>query len=200
MSQRPVTKSATTRRAARTNTAGATAIDPYVAEVSAHVSAELARRVGTLRARGVEPGTLGAPDDLARRMLAAVPEPSPWSELGPFYSTTGLARVLGGVSRQAVDERRRRRTVVALRTADGAWVYPAFQLDDRNQVVRGLGEVLGRFRPRTPDDEWMIAAFLAAPQPALGGDSIADHLRRGGDLVPALALAGERAGRWSSRS
>jgi hypothetical protein len=180
----------------RGNTA-ATAVDPYVAEVSARVSAELADRVSTLRERGVEPVALGDPDALAQRMLAAVPEPSPWSELGPFYSTTGLARVLGGVSRQAVDERRRRRTVLALRTADGVWVYPAFQLDARNQVVRGLAEVLGRFAPRTPDDEWMVAAFVAAPQPALGGASIADHLASGGDLAPVLVLAGERARTWT---
>ena len=55
---------------------------------------------------------------------------------GPFYSTAGLARVLGGVSRQAIEERRRRRTVLALRTADDAWVYPAFQLDEHNRVMR----------------------------------------------------------------
>jgi hypothetical protein len=180
----------------RGNTA-ATAVDPYVAEVSARVSAELAERVNTLRERGVEPDALGEPDALARRMLAAVPEPSPWSELGPFYSTAGLARVLGGVSRQAVDERRRRRTVLALRTADGVWVYPAFQLDGRNQVVRGLSDVLARFEPGSPDDEWMVAAFLAAPQPGLDGASVADHLRSGGDLGAVLALAGERARSWA---
>jgi hypothetical protein len=180
----------------RGNTA-ATAVDPYVAEVSARVSAELAERVSTLRERGVEPDALGEPDALARRMLAAVPEPSPWSELGPFYSTAGLARVLGGVSRQAIDERRRRRTVLALRTADGVWVYPAFQLDGRNQVVRGLAEVLARFDPGSPDDEWMVAAFLAAPQPGLDGASVADHLRSDGDLGAVLALAGERARAWA---
>jgi hypothetical protein len=126
-----------------------------------------------------------------------VPEPSPWTELGPFYGTSGLARVLGGVSRQAVEERRRRRTVLALRTADGVWVYPAFQLDDRNRVVRGLAEVLDRFRPSEPDDEWMVAAFVAAPQPGLGDRSIVDHLRSGGDVAEALALADERASRWA---
>jgi hypothetical protein len=164
------------------------------------VSAELARRVDTLRRNGHEAVDLGDPDELAARMLAAVPEPSPWRELGPFYSTTGLARVLGGISRQAVEERRRRRTVLALRTADGVWVYPAFQLDDRNRVVRGLAEVLERFRASTSEDEWMVAAFLAAPEPGLDGRSIVEHLREGGDLSAALALADDRAARWTADS
>jgi len=193
-----VSQRTTTPKAA--NTAGAVAVDPYVAEVSARVNAELARRVGTLRERGVDPDSLGAPDALAARMLAAVPEPSPWSELGPFYSTTGIARVLGGISRQAVEERRRRRTILALRTADGVWVYPAFQLDDHNRVVGGLAEVLDRFRPHTTDDEWMVASFLAAPQPGLDGDSVVEHLRSGGDLEAALDLAAERAERWALAS
>jgi hypothetical protein len=84
-----------------------------------------------------------------------------------------------------------------LRTADDVWVYPAFQLDDRNRVVRGLPQVLERFRPQTPDDEWMVAAFVAAPQPGLDDRSIVEHLRSGGDLAPVLALADERAGRWA---
>ena len=181
------------------NTARAVAADPYVAQVAARVNAELSRRVGTLRERGVDPDSLGDPDTLAARMLAAVPEPSPWSELGPFYSTTGIARVLGGISRQAVEERRRRRTILALRTADGVWVYPAFQLDDHNRVVRGMAEVLDRFQPRTADDDWMVASFLAAPQPGLEGDSVVDHLRAGGALAAVLDLAAERAQRWARR-
>src|ERR671918_1696636 len=178
-----------------TNTA--TAVDPYVARVSAQVSAELTRRVDALRAQGHDADALGDADSLAARMLAAVPQPSPWTELGPFYSTTGIARVLGGVSRQAVEERRRRRTVLALRTADGVWVYPAFQLDGRNRVVPGLADVLERFHPETPDDEWMVAAFVAAPQPGLGERSIVEHLRAGGDPAQVMALADERARRWA---
>jgi hypothetical protein len=169
----------------------------YVDRVSARVSEELARRVDTLRRNGHKAADLGDPDELAERMLAAVPAPSPWRDLGPFYSTAGLARVLGGVSRQAVEERRRRRTILALRTADDVWVYPAFQLDERNRVVRGLPQVLERFQPGTPDDEWMVAAFVAAPQPGLDDRSIVDHLCSGGDLAPVLALANERARQWA---
>src|SRR5918994_5806811 len=167
----------------------------YVQAVSSRVSAGLARRIGALQQQGHHAAALGDPDEIAARMLAAVPAPSPWRELGPFYTTSGLARVLGGVSRQAIEERRRRRTVLALRTADGVWVYPAFQLDGRNRVVPGLADVLERFRPETPDDEWMVAAFVAAPQPGLGERSIVEHLRAGGDPAQVLALADQRARR-----
>ena len=80
----------------------------YVNRVSSRVTEELARRVDTLRRNGHKAADLGDPDELADRMLAAVPAPSPWRDLGPFYGTSGLARVLGGVSRQAIEERRRR--------------------------------------------------------------------------------------------
>jgi hypothetical protein len=188
------------RSASRAANTAAPALDPYVERVSAEVRARLTRVVDDLRSQGQAPEALGAPDVLAARMIGAVPQPSPWAELGPFYSTTGIARVLGGVTRQAVEERRRRRTILALRTADGVWVYPAFQLDGRNRVVRGLADVLVRFRPETPDDEWMVASFLAAPQPALSGRTVVDHLRDGGDLADAIALADERAERWTLAS
>ncbi len=184
------------RRAANIGAVPA-AVDPYVRRVSDQVSAELTRRVDALRAQGQDADALGDADSLAARMLAAVPEPSPWAELGPFYSTAGVARVLGGISRQAVEERRRRRTILALRTADDVWVYPAFQLDDRNRVVRGLADVLARFRPANTDDEWMVAAFVAAPQPDLGGRTIPEHLADGGELGDVVALADERAERWA---
>ena len=199
-----MTSSRRPARAANTaaNTAAPTApaAAAYVARVSAHVTAELARRVDALRAQGQGPDALGDAESLAARMLAAVPEPSPWAQLGPFYSTAGMARVLGGVSRQAVEERRRRRTILALRTSDDVWVYPAFQLDGRNRVVRGLADVLARFGPATDDDAWMVAAFVAAPQPELGGRTIVDHLAGGDDLAEVVALADDRAERWGLAS
>jgi hypothetical protein len=51
--------------------------DVYVARVSSRVTEELNRRVGVLRQQGQDADALGDPDDLAARMLAAVPQPSP---------------------------------------------------------------------------------------------------------------------------
>src|SRR4029453_14358831 len=187
-------------RASNMQATAAAMTDPYVERVSHRITEGLAQRGVALRELGHDAQDPGDPDHLAARSLAPGPRPPPWAELGPYYSTAGIARVLGGVSRQAVEERRRRRTILALRTADDLWVYPAFQLDDRNRVVRGLGDVLARFRPATADDEWMIAAFVAAPQPELGGGTIVDHLAGGGDLADVVALADERAERWALAS
>jgi hypothetical protein len=166
-------------RAPRASNMAAAMVDPYVERVSHRVTEGLAQRLVALRELGHDADDLGDPDDLAARMLATVPEPSPWTEL---------------------EDRRQPPTILALRTADDVWVYPAFQLDEHNQVLRGLADVLARFRPQTSDDEWMVASFLAAPQPGLGGLSIVDHLRDGGDLDPIVTLARERAARWSPAS
>src|SRR5687768_2454505 len=63
-------------------------------------------------------------DDLADRMLAALPTVHPLDQpLGPFYDTTGLVAWLG-ISRQALFDRVRRGTALACRTVDGHLVYP----------------------------------------------------------------------------
>lgn len=141
---------------------------------------ELGRRAQAMAAAGNDPADLGTPAEVAARLLAGVPEPSAWSALGPFYSTRGVCRILGGVTRQAVEERRRRHRIIALRTAEGGWVYPAFQFDERN---RPLAPIVAAHR-RLVDSgmsPWTAAATLLGPQTELGGRSIAEHLRGGGD-------------------
>ena len=156
----------------------------------------LARRVGALRQQGHDADALGDPDDLAARMLATVPEPSPWDELGPFYSTAGLARVLGGVSRQAIEERRRRRTVLALRTADDAWVYPRSSSTSTTASCGAwpTSSTASTPRPRRRlDDRLVPGRSPARARRRQRGRAPAGR----GDLVPVLALADERADRWS---
>jgi hypothetical protein len=130
-------------------------------------------------------------------MLAVVPTPSPWNEvLGPFYDSRRVAELLGGISRQAVSERRWRRTLLALKTADGVFVYPSFQFDDRNEVLAGLSEVIQCFDPERVD-EWTVAGWLVAHHEALGGDSVIARLRRGGELENLLVLARDAAQRFA---
>ena len=116
-------------------------------------------------------------------MVAAVPERSPWNELGPFYSTRGVARVLGGVTRQAVEERRRRRRLIALRTKEGTWLYPAFQFDAHQRLVATVVDAHRRL-VASGIDEWTAASVLLGPQPELGGRSVRDHLAAGLDVAP----------------
>ena len=131
------------------------------------------------------------------RMLQVVPTVSRWNDLlGPFYSTNQVAKISGGISRQALADRRERRTILELKTADGVVVYPAFQFYEKNRVLNGLSEVLQCFRGVGVDD-WTLAGWLASPSRALEGRSAIEWLRLGKELEPVLVLARDAARRFS---
>lgn len=70
---------------------------------------------GRLADRDLE--SLGAPRDVARRMLATVPAAHPWdAQIGPFYDTADVVSLLG-ITKQAVSERIRRSAVSRRRSA-----------------------------------------------------------------------------------
>jgi hypothetical protein len=141
---------------------------------------------------------IGQPEDVARRMLATIPAPSRWDDLlGPFYSGSQVAKILGEISRQAVADRRERRTLLGLKTADGVIVYPTFQFNHRNEVLTGLPEILQCFRAGGVDD-WTLAGWLVSSMTALGGRSVVEAIRDGEDRKLLLALARDAARRFSS--
>jgi hypothetical protein len=139
---------------------------------------------------------VGGARQLARQMLAALPAPSPWGELGPFYRSAKVAQLLGGISRQAVADRRGRGTLLGMLTADRAWVYPAFQFDERNHVLKGLSELLKILRTSDVDD-WTLASWLDSPMRSLDDRSPIEWLRLGNDRDVLRALAAEAARRFS---
>jgi hypothetical protein len=166
----------------------ADAASPYSRTVGEHVRKALELLDAHWQAQGRSLADLGSPEELAGRMLAVVPEPSPWdNQLGPVLTTAGVARLLGGVSRQAVAERRRRRTLLALRTADRELVYPVFQFD-RGDVLPGLGEVMASFGGSSVDD-WTVAGWLTARHDELGGASVPAWLKAGGSVATAVTVA-----------
>lgn len=137
---------------------------------------------------------LGPAAEAAELMVRALPQPSPWAEaIGPVYRTPAVRRLLGNVSRQALVDRARRHTLLALRTADDHLVWPAFQFDG-SRPLAGLARVLGAFGGDV--DEWMVARWLVAPQARLDHRSVVEWLRTGGDLDAAVALAAATASRW----
>lgn len=139
---------------------------------------------------------VGAPDEVASLMLTVVPTPSPWDDaVGPFYLGDQVRRLLGGISRQALAERRSRRTLLALRTADDEWVYPVSQFDlEARRAPESLGAVLRAFET-WDDDCWTIAGWLQRPLPDLDGHSVLGWLRSGHDPSPAVDAAREYATR-----
>lgn len=110
-----------------------------------------------------------------------------WTDaVGPFYDTEGVMSLLGGVSKQAVNDRVRRHRLLALRTGSGRLVYPAAQFHDE-RVVDGLGAVLDLLLPDNTE-AWMVASWLATPDPELGDRAPFEALRAGAvDAVLAAA-------------
>lgn len=167
----------------------------YAGEVASRIESVLRETALAYAADGGSFEDWGRPSDLAERMLALIPAESAWSEvLGPAYISAQVAALLGGVSRQAIADRRARRTLLALKTADGHWVYPTAQFGNDRQVLPGLAEILATFDPEVLD-EWSLAGWLAADHDALGGRSVFEHLAAGGDLAPVLVLADDLAHR-----
>lgn len=158
-----------------------------------------------------------APADLARRMLSVAPAPAPANrmaeQIGPeYYDTNGVTVILAGpgsepVSKQAVEQRRRRRTILALPTPEGRWIYPTWQFRD-HAVVPGLAEVLlafsprelnGRSRPRVaPFSEWSVGTWLTTPREDLDDLTAIEWLEAGHDRGQLLELARRTATAWAA--
>lgn len=100
---------------------------------------------------------------------------------GGVLSADEAGRTLG-ISRQAVDKRRRANNVLAVREGSD-WRYPACQFAE-GEVVAGVSDVVRGFAAAGP---WATLDFLLARDTALGGKSPLDLLRSG-KLEPVLRL------------
>ena len=99
-------------------------------------------------------------------------------EAGGTLSGEEAGKILG-ISRQAVDKRRRASGLLAMRQGSD-WAYPRFQFEG-SEVISGIPQVLGALEPLGP---WVALDFLLAKDTSLGGLSPLAALRRG---EPALA-------------
>jgi hypothetical protein len=171
--------------------------EAFVDTVAQHVRNALAGLAESYAESGRSLGELGSPQQIAKRMVATVPSPSAWDDLlGPFYSTSKITRLLGNVSRQAITDRRKRRTLLGLRTADGAIVYPVFQFNEHNEVLPGLALILQCFDPEVVDD-WTVAGWLVAPQGSLDRASVMEWVAAGRPIETVVHLAQAQAARYA---
>lgn len=109
---------------------------------------------------------------------------------GGALSSSQAADALG-ITRQAVDKRRRRRGLLAVPSGSGEYLYPACQFG-HDGVMPGLEETLRAFQVRSP---WTQLSVLLAPAPGLGSKTVLQVLQAG-DIETALAVAasfGEQA-------
>lgn len=90
-----------------------------------------------------------------------------------------------GISRQAVDKRRRARGLLAVRQGSD-WHYPACQFDAaRHDVVPDLPRFLRDARQASP---WAMLELLLTPDDTLGGRAPLDILRAEGFSAPLARL------------
>lgn len=159
-------------------------------------------------ARIVKGAASVAPVDLARRMLSVSPAPAPANKMaeqvGPeFYDTNGVSVVLAEpgaepVSKQAVEQRRKRRTILALQTSDGRWIYPTWQFRN-HEVIPGLAEVLGAFeRDDRPFSAWSIGTWLTTSLDDLDGSTAVEWLDVDADRDRLVTLARQTAAQWAA--
>ena len=107
---------------------------------------------------------------------------------GGSVGTAEAAEILGGISKQAVDKRRERGTILALPRGGGGYAFPLWQFDEgtRDGLVRGFARVLKSFSVENP---WMRAEFMLAPSARLGGKTPLDALEDGEEEAAARAAA-----------
>jgi hypothetical protein len=91
--------------------------------------------------------------------------------------TAGEAGAFLGISRQAVDKRRRAAGLLGLRQG-GDWHYPRCQfVEPEHEVIAGLPKLLEAFSKASP---WVTLDFLLAPDETLGGRTPLEALREEG--------------------
>lgn len=102
------------------------------------------------------------------------------AEAGGAASAVEAGELLGGISRQAVDARRKKGGLLAVRPPGGrrGWRYPRCQFDVASEegVVPGLGRVLSVLGDL---GGWMALSFLLSPEERLGDERPLDALGEG---------------------
>ncbi|MBA2277614.1 MAG: hypothetical protein H0W06_07595 [Chloroflexia bacterium] len=93
---------------------------------------------------------------------------------GGTVTAEHLGRMLR-LSRQAIDKRRRNKTLIALPLGRRGFAYPLWQIQD-GAVLPGLDGVLGELAEFDP---WTQAGFMLNPNTWLDGASPLEALRRG---------------------
>jgi len=106
------------------------------------------------------------------------------SREGGALTATQVAEVLG-ISRQAVDKRRKGGQLLALTLPKRGLLYPAWQFSESGATLPGFVEVLGALGDH---DEWAEARFFLNGNDRLGGRPPLDALREG-DLDAVLEAA-----------
>jgi hypothetical protein len=108
---------------------------------------------------------------------------------GGARSSEQVAKFLG-LTRQAIDQRRKARKLIAWQDQAGHWRFPVWQFDSNGLPFRELPAILEEL----PGDPWSDMIFFLTDDQTLGGRPL-DILRRGkGNRVRLAAMRFGRQG------
>jgi hypothetical protein len=107
---------------------------------------------------------------------------------GGSLSAEEVANALGR-TRQGIDYLRREGLIVAWRTTQGKWRYPAWQLTAQGGLLPGVRECLKALNTRTEGEP---VIFFLSPRESIGGKRPLDLLRAG--RIEGAIVAAERHG------
>lgn len=131
----------------------------------------------------------------ARRAAMLVAAGAAWErELGPLLSGAQIRELLGGISRQRVDELLRAKRLIGLRERSGRRRYPLFQFDDGRpceSLVAAFHTVVAAGL-----DEWSAASWCVRPDPALEDASAVQWAKAGKDPERLASVARQDARRF----
>ncbi len=165
--------------------------DGWVLRVAAELQSYLTDRVK------VDPGLVEEdPAAVAELMVGGLPVRHALDDIvGPFYDTAGLTKWLG-VTRQALDARVTRGSLLMCPLADGSRAYPAWQFRRDGTTVPHLPEVIPVLRAGA-QSPWTVGIWLRTPLPEFGGEDAVSWLDTGRDAGLVMAAAREDAARWA---
>jgi hypothetical protein len=128
-----------------------------------------------------------------RAAVLAVAEEVWEGELGPLLSSAQVREMLGGVSRQRVDELLRSHRLIGLADSGGRRRFPAFQFADG----RPLAPLIDAFWILADDavEGWTAASWSVAADDALDGITPAQWAREGRDSERLRRVAAQDAAR-----
>jgi hypothetical protein len=133
---------------------------------------------------------LASKDPLAAARLRGVDQQRAiLEESGGVIGVDEVAELLG-LSRQAVDKRRRRSQLIGLTRGRRGYVYPVWQFNG-GKTLPHLEQVLSVLRDHDP---WMQLSFFINPQDRLNGRTALEELRKGhvDSVISAARSYGEQ--------
>lgn len=115
--------------------------------------------------------------------------------VGPVYDAATTHRLLG-IDRRGAADRRKRGTILALRTSDDYLVYPTFQFAGPRVNPR-MKTLFSRFAQVSDTPWWTVAAWFRTSHERLGGVTPAEWVRNGQDAEAVSPLVDELVRRWT---